>query len=318
MLAAGWTSRPPSPSSFPTTSCCGCGRTLARRTASRGTCSPRSTRSSRTSAGTWGRARPARSAGCSSCPRPGCAGEPTRTANGVADPWNPVDAVYSAARYLAASGGGTDIRRAVFSYNHADWYVNEVLQLAQLYGSSTLPPRMRTRTSRRAGPVVRARPAAGRSWTTRARRSRRRATRTRRARQGPGARRARAGADRRADAPPLLSDRLDAQKRRRAGRGRRDRRAGRGRSAEAEARRGARRSWPSSRQQARARRSTRPADPSGARSAGSGNYVFPVGGGPSVVSVSHYHHDYPAADIAAPEGSPLYALSDGTVLYAWS
>ena len=49
-----------------------------------------------------------------------------------------------------------------------------------------------------------------------------------------------------------------------------------------------------------------------------GNYVFPVGGGPSVVSVSHYHHDYPAADIAAPEGSPLYALSDGTVLYAWS
>ena len=31
-------------------------------------------------------------------------------------------------------------------------------------------------------------------------------------------------------------------------------------------------------------------------------YVFPVGGGPSVVSVSHTHHDYPAADIAAPEG----------------
>ena len=26
--------------------------------------------------------------------------------NGIADPWNPVDAVYSAARYLAASGRG--------------------------------------------------------------------------------------------------------------------------------------------------------------------------------------------------------------------
>jgi murein DD-endopeptidase MepM/ murein hydrolase activator NlpD len=46
-------------------------------------------------------------------------------------------------------------------------------------------------------------------------------------------------------------------------------------------------------------------------------YVFPVGGGPSVVSVSHHHHDYPAADIAAPEGSPVYALSDAVVERAW-
>ncbi|HZD88416.1 MAG TPA: lytic transglycosylase domain-containing protein, partial [Gaiellaceae bacterium] len=55
--------------------------------------------------------------------------------DGVADPWNPYDAVYAAARYLAASGGATDIARAVFSYNHADWYVREVLQLAHLYRS---------------------------------------------------------------------------------------------------------------------------------------------------------------------------------------
>jgi len=46
-------------------------------------------------------------------------------------------------------------------------------------------------------------------------------------------------------------------------------------------------------------------------------YVFPVGGGPSLVSVSHHHHDYPAADIAAPEGSPVYALSDAVVERAW-
>src|SRR2546421_12288441 len=33
--------------------------------------------------------------------------------DGVADPWNPEDGVYSAARYLAASGGTSDISRAV-------------------------------------------------------------------------------------------------------------------------------------------------------------------------------------------------------------
>src|SRR5206468_6312979 len=38
--------------------------------------------------------------------------------DGLADPWSAQDAVYSAARYLAATGGGTDIRTAVFAYNH--------------------------------------------------------------------------------------------------------------------------------------------------------------------------------------------------------
>jgi murein DD-endopeptidase MepM/ murein hydrolase activator NlpD len=47
------------------------------------------------------------------------------------------------------------------------------------------------------------------------------------------------------------------------------------------------------------------------------NYVFPVGGGPRLVSVGHTHHDYPAADIAAPAGSPVYALSNAVVLNAW-
>src|SRR4029079_10458484 len=56
--------------------------------------------------------------------------------NGLVDPWNPVDAIYSAARYLAASHASSDIRQAVFSYNHAWWYVNDVMQLAQLYGNS--------------------------------------------------------------------------------------------------------------------------------------------------------------------------------------
>jgi hypothetical protein len=54
--------------------------------------------------------------------------------DGIADPWNATDAIYSAARYLAAAGGQTDISRSVFAYNHADWYVREVLDLAQVYG----------------------------------------------------------------------------------------------------------------------------------------------------------------------------------------
>src|SRR3954451_25480405 len=55
--------------------------------------------------------------------------------DGVADPWNPEDAIAAAARYLAASGGATDISRGVFSYNHAQWYVDEVLQLAKLFNA---------------------------------------------------------------------------------------------------------------------------------------------------------------------------------------
>src|SRR5712692_7901105 len=55
--------------------------------------------------------------------------------DGVADPWNATDAVYSAARYLAAAGGSSDLYRAVYAYNHADWYVQEVLSLAAAFGS---------------------------------------------------------------------------------------------------------------------------------------------------------------------------------------
>jgi murein DD-endopeptidase MepM/ murein hydrolase activator NlpD len=36
------------------------------------------------------------------------------------------------------------------------------------------------------------------------------------------------------------------------------------------------------------------------------------------VSASHTHHDYPAVDIAAPMGSPLYALASSIVLRSWS
>ena len=54
--------------------------------------------------------------------------------DGVKDPYNPVDAIFAAARYLRAAGADTDIRRAVFAYNHADWYVDSVLLRAQVIG----------------------------------------------------------------------------------------------------------------------------------------------------------------------------------------
>ncbi len=54
--------------------------------------------------------------------------------DGKKDPYNPVDAICAAARYLRAAGGDRNIRQAIFSYNHADWYVDEVLLGANQYG----------------------------------------------------------------------------------------------------------------------------------------------------------------------------------------
>ncbi len=54
--------------------------------------------------------------------------------DGTKDPRNPVDAIFAAARYLKAAGGDVDLRKAIFAYNHADWYVDSVLMRAQLIG----------------------------------------------------------------------------------------------------------------------------------------------------------------------------------------
>jgi len=55
--------------------------------------------------------------------------------DGVADPNNPEDAIYSAARYLAAAGMPADTYGAIYAYNHADWYVSEVLADAGCYAA---------------------------------------------------------------------------------------------------------------------------------------------------------------------------------------
>ncbi|HEY2651828.1 MAG TPA: lytic murein transglycosylase [Solirubrobacteraceae bacterium] len=56
------------------------------------------------------------------------------TGSGYADPYNPVDAIFSAARYLSAAGASKNIAGAIYAYNHADWYVQSVLLRAKLIG----------------------------------------------------------------------------------------------------------------------------------------------------------------------------------------
>ena len=53
--------------------------------------------------------------------------------DGVRDPYNPEDAIYAAANYLSAAGMPADTYNAIFAYNHADWYVEDVLANAACY-----------------------------------------------------------------------------------------------------------------------------------------------------------------------------------------
>ena len=225
--------------------------------------------------------------------------------DGIADPWNPDDAVMSAARYLAASGGETDISRAIFSYNHAQWYVDEVLNLSHLFGNGGVDmtfslDRLQISLDQARAKVVRA--------------SRRLVAAQRHARKL--AKRQDAFQDR-AAATNLLSDRFAFD--RSAVQTSIDRAAAKARVDEL---RKALDEAETALAAARDRSYSSAFSPAagsllGAPSYDAG-YVFPVGGGPSLVSVSHHHHDYPAADIAAPAGSPIYALSDGVILRSWT
>ncbi len=56
-------------------------------------------------------------------------------------PYEPADAIYSAARMLCADGAGTTkaLHGAVFAYNHACWYVQDVLTIASRYTTQARP-----------------------------------------------------------------------------------------------------------------------------------------------------------------------------------
>jgi cell wall-associated NlpC family hydrolase len=57
--------------------------------------------------------------------------------DGIANVYDPADAVPAAADYLCGHGGGTaaGLSQAVFAYNRADWYVADVLAQAAAYSS---------------------------------------------------------------------------------------------------------------------------------------------------------------------------------------
>jgi hypothetical protein len=57
------------------------------------------------------------------------------TGDGIADVYNPADAIYTAANYLCRNGaqGGADLRRAILAYGHADRFVDRVTKMATGY-----------------------------------------------------------------------------------------------------------------------------------------------------------------------------------------
>jgi cell wall-associated NlpC family hydrolase len=60
--------------------------------------------------------------------------------DGVRDPYNPEDAIFAAAGYLRAAGMPANTYDAIFAYNHADWYVSEVLANAGCYAKEVGGP----------------------------------------------------------------------------------------------------------------------------------------------------------------------------------
>jgi murein DD-endopeptidase MepM/ murein hydrolase activator NlpD len=221
-------------------------------------------------------------------------------ADGISDPWDPEDAVHAAARYLAAAGAREDLYRGVFAYNHADWYVRDVLDLAAVYrggGPVTFSlDRLQVQLEQAREAVVAANTAleqavrAARAAQRSERRIARRVARTIMVSDRLALEQQAFEVGARAEEAATLVDELRA-------------------------------ALDEARFALDAARSGATMAPAAGVLLGSpvisSGYAFPVGGGPQSISVGRDHHDYPAADIAAPQGAPLYALTDGFVEDAW-
>jgi murein DD-endopeptidase MepM/ murein hydrolase activator NlpD len=225
--------------------------------------------------------------------------------DGIADPWDPEDAIFAAARYLAAAGGQTDLERGVFAYNHADWYVRDVLSLARVFGGSGEAVLVELDGLKQGLEEAERAVARANAQLVAALRREQRFRRTE------------AKLLAQAERATLLSDALALRKQ--AGQLGFRRAALQQRIAEL---RDALASAESELLEARQSSSAASFAPGASSLTGApsfaGGWVFPVGGGPATVSVARTHHDYPAADIAAPEGAPAYALADAYVERAWA
>ncbi|MFI7636544.1 NlpC/P60 family protein [Nonomuraea sp. NPDC049400] len=56
--------------------------------------------------------------------------------DGVGDVYNPADAILGAARMLKRNGAPENVRQALFVYNRAWWYVDQVVEIARKYAKS--------------------------------------------------------------------------------------------------------------------------------------------------------------------------------------
>lgn len=58
---------------------------------------------------------------------------------GLAGIWDPVSAIYAAGFYLQDCGANSDIRKALYSYNNANWYVELILAWTDHYRGGAIP-----------------------------------------------------------------------------------------------------------------------------------------------------------------------------------